>query len=166
MAKQGYSDKKDNCDFLVLFNPDFWPILDGAGRKSPISPTEWMHGTMSTDFAEKLSLSRREFITGLVFVAASPAIVRAASIMPVKKIILQWTDKQWTDRFVVESKASYVYIRPRKGVTLTEEDWRQARLYRRRLESQWARQLANADSVAETSSISHTRFKGYCAYPC
>jgi hypothetical protein len=69
--------------------------------------------------------SRRSFITGItLFVAASPAIVRASSIMPVKKII-----SPWTDRLIIEAKANYVYIKPSVGMISTEEDWRQAKLY-------------------------------------
>jgi hypothetical protein len=59
--------------------------------------------------------SRRSFITGItLFVAASPAIVRASSIMPVKKII-----SPWTDRLIVEAKTAYVYVRPRLGMIST-----------------------------------------------
>jgi hypothetical protein len=74
--------------------------------------------------------SRRSFITGItLFVAASPAIVRASSIMPVKKII-----SPWTGRLIVDVKTAYVYIRPRVGMTSTEEDWEQAKLYAANLE--------------------------------
>jgi hypothetical protein len=69
--------------------------------------------------------TRRSFITGVtLFVAASPAIVRASSIMPVKKIITAWTD-----RLIVDAKTEYVFIKPRVGMISTEEDWQQAKLY-------------------------------------
>ena len=58
-----------------------------------------------------------------------------------------------------------MYIRPRAGVILTDEDKVQAALYRRQLDSKWERQLANADSVAEIRDpISPGGFRGYCAY--
>ena len=47
-----------------------------------------------------MTLSRRSLITGLVSLVASPAIVRAGSLMPVKAFDPEWVDPRIVEAFM------------------------------------------------------------------
>lgn len=111
-----------------------------------------------------IDLTRRGFVTGLSFVATSPAIVRAASIMPVRKIILPWTDAEWHARFIVAGGRDHIFIRPRAGIILTEADKEQAADYRRRLGSRWPPAQLQKVENPPIYKIPPGGFRGYCAF--